>query len=231
MEGAFSILRMRQMLETKRQSSQIEIKISKNGHKVPLLKGIHLHSIYDPIKEAEALIHRFDESIKEKKYFLILGLGFGYHIKALINKLHTMGDSDFKIIVIEPNKSLVDCFQDNFPAIENVTIFQAEQVSEIYAQRKVVDFLCHLPLVLAHPASLNLHDHYFKSFLSFSSDNSVGSVLSHMSKNETYQALQRIENSDFDIANIASSPSKLELGRSYFLLKAIDAMASMCREV
>jgi hypothetical protein len=44
------------------RKKQYEIKTSRNGLTVPVVNGIHLHSIYNPIKEAEA----FATSFKEK---------------------------------------------------------------------------------------------------------------------------------------------------------------------
>ena len=91
------------------RNNQYEFKTSRNGLKVPVIKGIHLHSIYNPIKEAEAFAQGYEDTIKAKNKILILGLGFGYHIEEvakLLNQYH----EKYEVIVLEPNSKLVEEF-------------------------------------------------------------------------------------------------------------------------
>jgi hypothetical protein len=90
-----------------------QIKVAKSGHKIPVINDVHLHSSYDPIKEASAFI---DKVIKQplQSNYLILGLGFGYHIKELVSRLN---QSNIKpnLVIIEPNnKTASDCFEMEF---------------------------------------------------------------------------------------------------------------------
>ncbi|MEA4804382.1 motility associated factor glycosyltransferase family protein [Acetobacterium wieringae] len=49
---------------------------------------VYLHSKYDPIREAVALIDKIadNEAIDEKSHIIFYGLGFGYHIEAFIKR-------------------------------------------------------------------------------------------------------------------------------------------------
>ncbi|MEI8346869.1 MAG: hypothetical protein WCG27_05350, partial [Pseudomonadota bacterium] len=60
--------------------STFEIKYSKTNHPIPVINGVHLHSVYNPIKEAETFISKQEKILKEKNHILFLGLGFGHHI-------------------------------------------------------------------------------------------------------------------------------------------------------
>ena len=51
-----------------------EIKHSRTEQKVPIVNGVHLHSIYNPDKEAESLLNAQIENLKNKNEVLILGL-------------------------------------------------------------------------------------------------------------------------------------------------------------
>ncbi|MFZ5353320.1 MAG: motility associated factor glycosyltransferase family protein, partial [Bacillota bacterium] len=62
-------------------------------------KSILLHSAYDPNKEAEKWIEKYD--LKYKDSLAILGVGAGYHIEALVRKYPNKNK-----IIIEPNKEL-----------------------------------------------------------------------------------------------------------------------------
>ena len=63
----------------------IDFIIAKSGHIVPVVDQIYLHSVYDPIKEADDYVQTHEEDLKKNPTVLMLGLGFGYHIFQIIN--------------------------------------------------------------------------------------------------------------------------------------------------
>ena len=67
--------------------SKIEVKKSKVETPVPVVDGIHLHSIYNPAKEAETFIGKYNENLSKQNSVLVLGLGFGYHVWQLESEL------------------------------------------------------------------------------------------------------------------------------------------------
>ena len=56
----------------KDNQNTIEIKESKTGLPIPVVNGVHLHSSYNPTKEAESFVEKFNiESISPNKDFEI----------------------------------------------------------------------------------------------------------------------------------------------------------------
>ena len=87
----------------------LSIEESKVG--VPTLKynNKYIHSKYDPIREASQFI-RFNQSSLKENTIVIYGLGLGYHINALLEKV----DFRTKIYVFEWNTEIRDlCYKYN----------------------------------------------------------------------------------------------------------------------
>ena len=98
--------------------NRIEVIISKNGMKVPIIDNINIHSIYDPEKEGEKIIKKSLKSVKESSIIVILGLGFGYHLQKLIEL-----ETDF--IVFEPNIDLIDLALENNEELKKIKIISS----------------------------------------------------------------------------------------------------------
>lgn len=153
-----------------------EVKVSKSGHQVPVVNGVHLHSVYDPIKEAETLISKNIKS-KEQKYFLILGLGYGYHVQAL-RKLINDPNSEAQIVVIEPNANVAhDCIENGLIGVDDVYLSINQAPRDIYSNNELTRFLLKKPQVISHPSSFNLYHEYFKELLSYEAPTQIGEML------------------------------------------------------
>jgi len=168
-----------------------EIIQSKTGKWIPLINDIHLHSTFDPEKEADALIERHAKSIKEKKFFLVLGLGFAYHIFSLAKKLQINHGDDYEIMVIEPSSETVSRFFEINKGIKldpHIKIYQNEDPEEIYEEVDVVKFLCKKPGVISHPASFNFYSKFFKDYLTYIAPSTVENIKKsvHNKTLETY---------------------------------------------
>lgn len=70
-------------------SDRVKVVIAKSG--LPTLvfeeqeHAVFLHSKYDPFQEAERFVSQFKE-VNEYEHVIFYGVGFGYHIEALMNK-------------------------------------------------------------------------------------------------------------------------------------------------
>ena len=58
-------------------SNEIEFETAKNGSLTAKRKNLLLHSKYNPEKEADNLVNRFDSEKKDTAIFLGFGLGYG----------------------------------------------------------------------------------------------------------------------------------------------------------
>ena len=145
-----------------------ELKESRDGDLVPVINGVHLHSIYNPTKEALSFIENNQQNINANTNFLIFGLGFGYHVDALVEHLESLNYTSYSIIVIEPNTKLVNDF-NNLRGFKNhrVSITSPMNSSEVFENYDFVQFLKSKPALLKHELSFDLEKDFYKDFLSY----------------------------------------------------------------
>ena len=204
-------------------TQRYEIKTSRNGLSVPVINGIHLHSIYNPVKEAEAFAEGYEQAIKNKSTILILGLGYGYHIEQ-IAKMANKNHSDYKIVIIEPNTELAIDFNTNRPFEDNnILIFNARSAEKLFEDTEFVNFLKTKPAIIKHETSFVLEKEFYLEFLKYQAPTHINKytyMLSESSKRICKTYLDREDT----IAGIANS-IKTEKGvhnKNDFLILALD---------
>lgn len=158
---------------------KFEVKTSRNDLPIPVINGIHLHSIYNPIKEAEAFVDKHQEVLKHNNNFLILGLGFGYHIEEIIR---TSQNKINQIIVIEPNQELVQSYFQNRTLPKNVEIKCYQDVESYFYDYHFIQFLIQRPSIIKHDTSFNLERNFYTKLLSFHCPENIDSYYSILSK-------------------------------------------------
>lgn len=144
-----------------------EFKHSQDHHLIPLINAIPLHSLSDPILEAQDLLHKNFRSFDDNEHILILGLGMGYHVTELLKKYYKRQQP--QIFIIEPLKIVCEaCLEYHSEIIsQNITIIDSMPVHDLYQQNTFIDFLIQRPLILSHPPSLQLHKNYFKKLFTY----------------------------------------------------------------
>lgn len=173
-----------------------EVKTSRTEQKIPVVNGVHLHSIYNPCKEAEAIVSAQLETLKNKNEVLILGLGFAYHVNAVIDTLIQFHGDDFKVIVIEPNIQVYnDCIALNLLSKKNVLVYSGFNPNELYSDLDLIHFLLRKPAMIAHPPSFNLYQNYFKKILTFEAPQSINGIMDFVSAPEVKKYLQGFNSS------------------------------------
>lgn len=156
-------------LSSESNSSKLNIKMSKTDQPIPVLDGVHLHSIYNPTREAEGFVSANEASFKNEPKILVFGLGFGYHIAKLEARLKALHGNDYQVFVIEPSQELYNRWKDLRPTTfsPHVKVVQFKDVVEFFKDRELVEFLSAKPHVLPHPASFQLNETFYKNFMSF----------------------------------------------------------------
>jgi hypothetical protein len=178
-----------------------EIKIAKTEHKVPVVNDVHLHSIYNPVREAVGFIAKNKKLISVKNEVLILGLGFGYHVSEAIVALKEKWGTNYKVIVIEPNEKVYrDYLEFNELSDSNLTIYSGYEVKELYKNRELVNYLLTKPAIIAHPASFNLYEDYYKNLLSYQAPKNVASFDEYIESVVLRDNLNRL-NRDTDLVS------------------------------
>lgn len=130
-------------------AEDINIIISKKG--LPSLKigNITLHSLYDPVKEAEDWIRYYHERIRNTSSIIILGFGLGHHISGLSEVV------DADLIVYEPRLDILKTafeytdFTHLFPRLRIMTGYEIPETGK--------DFI-----ILEHKPSVSLNPDYFE---------------------------------------------------------------------
>lgn len=205
----------------------IEIKESKTGHPVPVINGVHLHSSYNPTKEAEAFVEKYNEQLESCKYALVLGLGFAYHIDRILYQMRKHWGEEFRIVVIDPTAEIEASLKScrNIDYGPNVSIYSGLDVSLLYSKREIVDFLAMRPTVIAHTASFNLFNGYYKSFMSFQSKVDLFSIAQNVQNPEFKKYLLENHNTNyFEFVNKVNSKSS-DWNKWDFLVMALDSIA------
>lgn len=122
----------------------IEILLSKNDKKVIKVNNIYLCSKYDPIREANVLINSYKHILNEK-IIHVIGLGAGYHIKELAERIE-----DNQIVKIyEEKREIYNLLEDEIKKIcknKNIKIYFRDEIGEfIGTLMECKDIIIHKP--------------------------------------------------------------------------------------
>lgn len=210
------------------KQNQIEIRESKTGYPVPVVNGVHLHSSYNPTKEAESFVEKFDLVIQENRNILVLGLGFAYHIDRIVYQMKRFWGDDFQIMVIDPLNETEELLLENrhLEYGDNVILHSGLTVSEVYDNRDIVDFLSTKPAVVPHTASFNLFQDYFKTLMSFSAKTDLNSISNHISNPELKKYILNHESKGyFELVNSINS-KKSKWNKWDYLTLALNSINS-----
>lgn len=213
--------------------SSFEIKTSRTQQKVPVVNGVHLHSIYNPFKEAESLISSNLETLKAKNEILILGLGFAYHVNHAIELMTEFHGKNFKIIVIEPSVEVhQECLDHNLLNKKNVLVYSGFTAKELYSDLDLVHFLLRKPAIIAHPASFNLYQLYFKDFLTFEAPQKISEIINftETTKIKNYLKNNFDSSATFNEAIYEELPQKEQFNSMDFLAMALVEMTKKSQE-
>ena len=212
--------------------SSFEIRTSRTEQKVPVVNGVHLHSIYNPFKEAENLINSNLNALESKNEVLILGLGFGYHVNYTIEKMTEMHGNNFKIIVIEPNLQVhQECLNLDLLNKKNVLVYSGFTADELYSDLDLIHFLLRKPAMIAHPASFNLYQLYFKNFLTFEAPTKLEEIVKFTEVRQIKNYLKSFDaNVSLEEALYNQVPTKQQFNSMDFLAMALVEMTKKSQE-
>lgn len=94
-----------QAYERASNTSSIVIEQARNGYETLAIrhegKLVQIHSKYDPQREVDTFLQRFDQ-LADSSHIFIIGLGLGYHIAKLVTK-----NPSVKLTIYEPNEAIL----------------------------------------------------------------------------------------------------------------------------
>ena len=206
----------------------LKVMVGRNDLPVPMVNDVYLHSLYDPIKEADVFIRKNREKIFQKNYFLVLGLGFAYHVNRLVSDIKDRLADRWGVAVIEPNERVFkECMRLGMvPREKRLHIFKGMDVQGLYAEKGLVDFMMLSPVVLVHETSYDLYLDYYKEFLNYRADTKAHEISRGVDSGNIRQYLLR--HGDDDIFSLKESvKEKVILSREEILL---GAFFSICED-
>ena len=145
-----------------RQTLNISVVLSRTGNPTIKFQDRILHSMYDPLKEAQ----RFVDNLKVDPYInaAVLGLGMGYHVDALLEQ---SSKRDF-ILIIEKDMEIFKTFleyKDLKRLYEKCNVYFAidREPIEIFRalQGQSLTVFANGITVIKHPACTKIYEHYY----------------------------------------------------------------------
>ena len=137
---------------------------SKSKDLVPILNGKPLHSLHNPLREAEVFASNHLAQLSQRPYVLVLGLGFGYHLEEMA-KILRLRHKEGRIVVIEPCKELFRLWSSYRPNQGNVEVYCAPTAQDLYSERTLCQFLLLKPVVIIHGPSFEAAKSFYQDFL------------------------------------------------------------------
>ncbi len=140
-------------VEAFQPSGAVQVVNSKDGHPVPQVESVSLHSTYRPVEEAVRLLSAF--ALREGETSVIYGLGFGYHALEMLKR------GSGPVTVIEPSMEMFHAFLSAVsiqPFLPRTRFLIAEPPAKICARTGN-------PAqwnILQHAPSMRISQDYFK---------------------------------------------------------------------
>ena len=128
----------------------IELVTCQTGETTLRADGVLLHSRYRPREEAARLIE--SAALEPGKPILVVGVGCGYHVRALLDAGHS-------VAVIEPDRCVAKCALDAALADSDVLLHVGEPEALLGAPR-FREIIERGAQVLVHPPTERLHPQY-----------------------------------------------------------------------
>jgi spore maturation protein CgeB len=136
-----------------KKTQTVQVAPAKDGHPVPRIGNISLHSTYRPKEEAVRAISEF--VVQEGFRNVIFGLGFGYHVEAMLEKFPG------PVTVVEPSMEIFQAFLSSIdlqPFLPRTRFWIAEATPKILARNNPQSWN-----VLPHVPSVRMSQAYFKN--------------------------------------------------------------------
>lgn len=149
-------------------SGDVEVFLSQSKLPTFRLKGKLFHSSYNPMKEAEMFLK--DKDLRYTQLVIVLGFGFGYHLRRFLSDPFFQGN----VIAIEPQPEV---FREALKNVDLESLIANHRLSIIVedqpkiAKQKLQKILEKAPLkrpairIITHPVSLEFNISYYLEIL------------------------------------------------------------------
>jgi hypothetical protein len=170
--------------------NSIIVKKTPTDQFVPVKNGIFLHSAYDPIKEAANFLEKHQHSIAEKKDILILGLGFGYHVDAILEYCKSLTIAP-TVTILEPDLQLISLAIETRKENYN-NIFSQANIEDLFNNSDFIRLLMKKPYLIPHGPSISSNEKYFKEFLTHHANKNLSAAADKVVNQEAAELLRKV---------------------------------------
>jgi hypothetical protein len=146
-------------------SFAIKLHTTKSKDIVPIVNDVPVHSLLNPVREAEVFATNFMSQLSTNPNVLILGLGFGYHVEE-IERLLKLKHKDYQISVIEGISDLARSCQSYRNLNPKISVFSNPAPEDLFFNEGFCEFLLQKPTLVMHPVLYKLNEIYYKKILS-----------------------------------------------------------------
>jgi hypothetical protein len=146
-------------------SFAIRLHTTKSKDIVPIVNDVPVHSLLNPVREAEVFATNFMSQLSTNPNVLILGLGFGYHVEE-IERLLNLRHKDYQISVIEGISDLARSCQSYRHLNPKISVFSSPAPEDLFFDEEFCKFLLKKPTLVMHPVLYKLNETYYKKILS-----------------------------------------------------------------
>lgn len=142
----------------------IRLHTTKSKHIVPIVNDTPIHSLLNPVREAEVFATNFMSQVSSNPNILILGLGFGYHVEEL-EKLLNVKHKIHNIYVVEGIGDLAKSCLSYRKLDKSIKVFHTSNASDLFFNEDFCRFLLSKPTIIMHPILYKLSEPYYKTIL------------------------------------------------------------------
>jgi hypothetical protein len=146
-------------------SFAIKLHTTKSKDIVPIVNDVPVHSLLNPVREAEVFATNFMSQLSTNPNVLILGLGFGYHVEE-IERLLNLKHKVYQISVIEGISDLALSCQSYRHLNPKISVFSNPNPEDIFFNQEFCEFLLKKPTLVMHPVLYKLNETYYRKILS-----------------------------------------------------------------
>lgn len=146
-------------------SFAIKLHTTKSKDIVPIVNDVPVHSLLNPIREAEVFATNFMSQLSTNQNVLILGLGYGYHVEE-IERLLKLKHKAYQICVIEGISDLARSCLSYRKLNPSITVFANPDPEDLFFNEEFCEFLLKKPTLVMHPVLYKLNESYYKKILS-----------------------------------------------------------------
>ncbi|GMT48350.1 MAG: hypothetical protein IEMM0007_1916 [bacterium] len=136
-----------------RRDDDLHILTTRSGMPSVKAGNVTLHSLYNPLKEAESWVEHYREKIEKASLICVFGFGLGYHIQELCKT------TDVDVVVFVPGVDILKTafeLMDLTPVISRIRFITGDEIPRL--KKGFV--------VLEHKPSVNLNPEYFEKIRS-----------------------------------------------------------------